>query len=157
MTTITPFLWFDNNAEEAIALYSQIFPDAKIIDEARYPEGTPMPAGTLMTATFEIAGQRVIALNAGPNFTFTEAFSFFVVADGQDEVDRYWNALIADGGEPSQCGWLKDRFGLSWQIVPSIFLEYSKDSDPAKVQRVMGAMMQMTKFDIAALTAAYRG
>jgi predicted 3-demethylubiquinone-9 3-methyltransferase (glyoxalase superfamily) len=108
MTTITPFLWFDNNAEEAIALYSGIFPDVRIIDEARYPEGTPLPAGTLMTATFEIAGQRVIALNGGPNFAFTEAFSFFVVVDGQDEVDRYWNALIADGGEPSQCGWLKD-------------------------------------------------
>ena len=110
---ITPYLWFDDDAEEAIAFYSAIFPDARVIDEQRYPEGAPGPAGTLMTATFEIAGERFVALNGGPAFDFTEAVSFFIRCDSAEEVDHYWDALLADGGEPSQCGWLKDKFGLS--------------------------------------------
>lgn len=157
MTSITPYLWFDNNAEEAIAFYSRIFPDARVIDEARWAEGGPVAAGTLMNATFELAGQRIIALNGGPQFTFTEAFSFLVSVETQDEVDRYWNALIADGGAESQCGWLKDRFGLSWQVIPTALTRYFADPDPAKVQRVAQAMFQMQKIVIADLDAAYAG
>jgi two-component system sensor histidine kinase QseC len=157
MTTITPYLWFDNNAEEAISLYTGLFPDARLIGEARYPEGTPMPAGTLMTATIELAGQRIMLLNGGPSRHHTEAFSLFVECDGQEEVDRYWNGLTAHGGAPGQCGWLTDPFGLSWQIIPSVFLQYATDPDPEKVQRVMGAMLQMTKFDVEALRVAYLG
>ena len=154
---ITPYLWFDDDAEDAIAFYSAIFPDARVIDEQRYPEGAPGPAGTLMTATFEIAGQRFVALNGGPAFDFTEAVSFFIRCDSAEEVDYYWDALLADGGEPSQCGWLKDKFGLSWQVVPSRLMEYLSDPDPVKAQRVMQAMLQMSKIDVAELDAAYAG
>lgn len=157
MPTITPYLWFDNHAEEAIALYTSLFPDSRVIDEARYPEGAPIPAGTLMNATFEVAGQRFIALNGGPQHAFTEAFSVFVSVDTAEEVDRYWDALVADGGEPSQCGWLKDRFGLSWQIIPKALETYLKDPDPEKAQRVMQAMFTMSKIDVAELDRAYAG
>jgi predicted 3-demethylubiquinone-9 3-methyltransferase (glyoxalase superfamily) len=157
MTTITPYLWFDNNAEEAIEFYSGIFPDAKTTDEARWPEGGPVPAGTLMNASFELAGQKFIVLNGGPAFTFTEAISFLVSIETQEEVDRYWNALTADGGEESQCGWLKDKFGLSWQIVPTALMRYLTDPDPVKAGRVGQAMMQMQKIVIADLDAAYAG
>jgi predicted 3-demethylubiquinone-9 3-methyltransferase (glyoxalase superfamily) len=154
---ITPYLWFDDDAEEAIAFYSAIFPDARVIDEQRYPEGAPGPAGTLMTATFELAGQRFVALNGGPAFDFTEAISFFIRCDSAEEVDYFWDALLADGGEPSQCGWLKDKFGLSWQVVPQKLMDYLSDPDPVKAQRVMQAMLQMSKIDVAALDAAYAG
>jgi predicted 3-demethylubiquinone-9 3-methyltransferase (glyoxalase superfamily) len=154
---ITPYLWFDDDAEEAIAFYSTIFPDARVIDEQRYPEGAPGPAGTLMTATFELAGQRFVALNGGPAFDFTEAVSFFIRCDSAEEVDHYWDALLADGGEPSQCGWLKDKFGLSWQVVPGRLMEYLSDPDPVKAQRVMQAMLQMSKIEVSELDAAYAG
>jgi predicted 3-demethylubiquinone-9 3-methyltransferase (glyoxalase superfamily) len=157
MPTITPFLWFDHNAEDAMNFYCSVFPDAKVGDVMRYGEGGPMPAGTVITANFEIAGQRVMVLNGGPRFTFDEAFSFFVSVDTQDEIDRYWEALTADGGEPGQCGWLKDRFGLSWQIVPTMLGEVLGDPDPAKSGPAMQAMMQMTKLDIAELQRAHDG
>lgn len=156
MTTITPFLWFDNNAEEAIGLYSSLFDDAKTTNLTRYPDGTPL-AGTLMNAEFELAGQRFIALNGGPHFAFTEAISFFVSVETQEEVDRLWNALVADGGSESRCGWLKDRFGLSWQIIPTALPRYLSDPDPQKASRVMAAMMQMSRIVIADLEAAAAG
>ena len=154
---ITPFLWFDDNADEAVAFYSAIFPDARVIEEQRYPEGAPGPTGSLMTATFELAGQRFVALNGGPAFGFTEAVSFFIRCDSAEEVDHYWEALLADGGQPSQCGWLKDKFGLSWQVVPAKLTQYLSDPDPVKAQRVMQAMLQMSKIEVSALDAAYAG
>lgn len=156
MTTITPCLWFDNNAEEAVTRYTSLFDDAKITNQARYPEGMPQ-AGLLMNAEFELAGQKFIALNGGPHFAFTEAVSFLVSVETQDEVDRLWTALTADGGQESRCGWLKDRFGLSWQIVPSALGRYLSDPDPERAGRVMGAMMQMTRIVIADLDAAAAG
>ncbi|WP_309620290.1 VOC family protein [Salinibacterium sp.] len=156
MTTITPYLWFDNNAEEAITLYSSLFDDAKITNQARYPEGMPQ-AGLLMNVEFDLAGQKFIALNGGPHFAFTEAVSFLVSVETQDEVDRLWNALTAEGGQESRCGWLKDRFGLSWQIVPSALGRYLSDPDPERAGRVMRAMMQMTRIVIADLDAAAAG
>ena len=157
MTTITPYLWFNDNAEEAITFYSGLFPDAKLVNESRWPDGGPVPAGTLLNAEFELAGQRFIALNGGPNFTFTEAISFFVSVETQEEVDHYWDALTADGGEESQCSWLKDKFGLSWQIVPTALPRYLTDPDPEKAGRVMQAMFGMKKIIIADLDAAYAG
>lgn len=156
MPTITPYLWFDNKAEEAIALYSSLFDDAKTTTLVRYPEGMPL-AGTLMNAQFELAGQKFIALNGGPHFAFTEAVSFLVSVQTQAEVDRLWGALVADGGAESRCGWLKDRFGLSWQIVPTALPRYLSDPDQQKSGRVMAAMMQMTKIVIADLDAAFEG
>jgi predicted 3-demethylubiquinone-9 3-methyltransferase (glyoxalase superfamily) len=156
MTTITPYLWFDNNAEEAITLYSSLFGDAKMTNQARYPEGMPQ-AGLLMNAEFELAGQKFIALNGGPHFAFTEAVSFLVSVETQDEVDRLWSALLADGGSESRCGWLKDRFGLSWQIVPTALGRYLRDPDPERAGRVMQAMMQMSRIVIADLDAAAAG
>jgi predicted 3-demethylubiquinone-9 3-methyltransferase (glyoxalase superfamily) len=151
MTTITPFLWFDDNAEEAIALYSNLFPDTRIIDETRGPDGA------LFFATFELAGQRVMAMNAGPMFPHTEAFSFFVSVDTQAEVDRLWDALTADGGEESRCGWLKDKFGLSWQIIPEALMRLQSDPDREKAGRVTQAMLGMGKIIVADLEAAYNG
>jgi predicted 3-demethylubiquinone-9 3-methyltransferase (glyoxalase superfamily) len=153
---ITPFLWFDQNAEEAVDLYRSLFDDVKVHGITRYPEGSPSP-GTVITIDFEIAGQEVIALNGGPMYQFTEAFSFSVRADSQAEIDRLWEGLTANGGEPSQCGWLKDRFGLSWQIVPPILAELLADPDPARAGRAMQAMLGMTKLDIAGLEAAAAG
>lgn len=151
MTTITPFLWFDDNAEDAIRFYSGIFPDAKVIEENRTPDGT------LFFATFELAGQRIMALNSGPMFHFTEAISLFVSVKDQAEVDRYWDALTADGGEESQCGWLKDKYGLSWQIVPEALMRYQADPDRAKAGRVVQAMLRMQKIIVADLDAAAAG
>ena len=151
----TPFLWFDSNAEEAMNLYTSIFPNSKIGEVSRYPEGSPGPAGQVMTASFTLNGQEFIALNGGPMFKFTEAVSFVVNCDTQAEVDHLWHKLTADGGEESQCGWLKDKFGLSWQIVPKALGELMGDPDPAKAQRVMQAMLQMRKIDIAGLRQAY--
>jgi predicted 3-demethylubiquinone-9 3-methyltransferase (glyoxalase superfamily) len=157
MQKITPFLWFEDNAEEALNFYTSIFDDARIVSINRYGEGGPFPAGHLLSATFELAGQQFMALNGGPHDQFNDAVSFFVDCDDQEDVDRYWDALLADGGTPTQCGWLKDRFGVSWQIVPKALMHYLSDPDPAKAQRVTEAMLKMVKLDVAELTAAYEG
>lgn len=157
MQTISPFLWFDTQAEEAANFYVSIFPNSRITTVSRYPEGAPGPAGGVMTIGFELDGQAFTGLNGGPNFKFTEAVSFVVHCRGQAEVDRYWDALTADGGQEVQCGWLKDKYGLSWQIVPQEFLDLISDPDKAKVGRGMAAMMQMVKLDIAKLRAAVEG
>jgi predicted 3-demethylubiquinone-9 3-methyltransferase (glyoxalase superfamily) len=156
MPTITPFLWFDNNAEEAVEFYRSLFDDAKILDTARYGEGGPGSPGTVMTMTFELAGQRFIALNGGPEFRFTEAISLFVNVQTQDEVDRLWTAL-SDGGSESQCGWVRDRFGLWWQIVPDALGKLLGDPDREKANRAMQAMLGMSKIDISGLQAAFDG
>ena len=152
---ITTFLWFDDDAEEAIRFYSSIFADSKILDETRWGEGGPLPKGTLMTARFQLAGQEFMALNGGPLYKFTEAISLFVTCETQAEVDELWTKLTAGGGEPGRCGWLKDRFGLSWQVIPRGLSEMLADSDPARARRVAEAMMQMTKLDIQRLEQAY--
>ena len=159
MTTkqkITPFLWFDNQAEEAMNHYVSIFPNSRIVNVSRYGEAGPGPAGTVMVGTFEIEGQQFLALNGGPHFKFTEAISLVVNCESQEEVDKLW-ARLCEGGSPSQCGWLKDKFGLSWQIIPRILGQLMQDPNPAKSGRVMKAMLQMTKIDIAALQRAYEG
>jgi predicted 3-demethylubiquinone-9 3-methyltransferase (glyoxalase superfamily) len=154
MQKITPFLWFDNNAEEAVNFYVSIFRNSMIISISRYPEGAPAPAGTVMTATFQLEGQEFIALNGGPLFKFTEAISFYVNCESQKEVDELWERL-SEGGQKSQCGWLKDKYGLSWQIIPRALIEMLRDRDPNKSRNVMLAMLQMKKIDIAALRRAY--
>ena len=151
---ITPFLWFDYNAEEAMNHYVSIFDNARIVNVSRYGEGGPGPKGSVMTGTFEIEGQQFMALNGGPHFKFTEAISLFVNCATQAEVDELWEKLSA-GGQESQCGWLKDKFGLSWQIIPSALGEMLGDPDPQKSRRVMQAMLKMGKIDIAGLQAAY--
>lgn len=148
MTTITPCLWFDMNADEAIALYSTVFGDVAVLDAQR------MPDGTLLTAIVTIAGQRVMLLNGGPQYPHSEAFSFLVSVETQEEVDHYWNALTADGGEQSQCAWLKDKFGVSWQIVPTALMRLLGNPDPEVSARVMQAMLGMQKIIIADLEAA---
>lgn len=155
MQTITPFLWFDGQAEEAIRLYTSIFKNSKIININYWAEGSPFPKGQVMTGVFELDGQQFYAFDAGPQFKFTEATSFFVNCETQEEVDHYWNSLVADGGQESRCGWLKDKFGLSWQIIPSILMKRMGDKDPAKAGRVMQAMMQMGKIIIADIEKAY--
>ncbi|PIC02294.1 VOC family protein [Caulobacter sp. X] len=159
MPKITPFLWFDAQAEEAARLYVSVFPNARIIDITHYPREAPggVEAGRVMTVTFELDGQKIIALNAGPMFKLDEAFSFVIDCDGQDEVDHYWNALTADGGSESQCGWLKDRFGLSWQVTPRQLIEMTTSPDRAAAGRAFHAMMGMKKIDIAVMRAAYEG
>jgi predicted 3-demethylubiquinone-9 3-methyltransferase (glyoxalase superfamily) len=152
---ITPFLWFDNQAEEAMNFYLSVFKNSKAGSISRYGSGGPGPAGSVMSATFNLEGQEFMALNAGPVFQFTPAISFFVDCKDQKEVDYYWNKLTADGGQPSQCGWLTDKFGLSWQVVPKALGQMLGDKDPAKAQRVMAAMMQMRKIDAAELERAY--
>jgi predicted 3-demethylubiquinone-9 3-methyltransferase (glyoxalase superfamily) len=156
MQTITPFLWFDGKAEEAANFYTSIFKNSKIGKVTRYPEGTPGPAGTVMTVTFEINGQEFMALNGGPQFKFTEAVSFVVNCQTQEEVDEYWKKLSA-GGKEIQCGWLKDKYGLSWQIVPTALGEMLQGADPETSKRVMHALMQMVKIDIKVLKQAYDG
>ncbi len=151
---ITPFLWFDHQAEQAATFYASIFPDSKVIKVVRYGEAGPGPAGSAMTVEFELQGQKFVGLNGGPHFKFTEAISFVVNCETQQEVDRYWEKLSAGGAEV-QCGWLKDQFGLSWQIVPSALPRLLSDPDPVKAGRVMKAMMTMTKIDVGALERAY--
>ena len=157
MQKITPFLWFNDDAEEAVKFYSSIFKNSKIRKIARYDKAgekaAGRPAGSVMTIEFEIEGQEFIALNGGPHFKFTEAVSFVVSCKTQSEVDYYWKKLSA-GGKEVQCGWLKDKFGLSWQIVPTILGELMSDKDPAKSERVMEAMLKMVKLDINKLKAA---
>jgi predicted 3-demethylubiquinone-9 3-methyltransferase (glyoxalase superfamily) len=154
MQKITTFLWFDHQAEEAANFYVSVFDDARIVKVSRYPEGLPAPAGSVMTVEFQLAGQTFVAMNAGPHFKFTEAISLLVECHSQEEVDRYWEQLSAGGAE-SQCGWLKDKYGLSWQITPRVLLEWNSDPDPHKASRVMQAMLKMKKIDIAALQRAY--
>jgi predicted 3-demethylubiquinone-9 3-methyltransferase (glyoxalase superfamily) len=157
---ITPFLWFDTEAEEAAKFYTSIFDNSRIRQVHRYGksghETHGMAAGSVMTVEFEIDGQPLVALNGGPHFKFTEAFSLQVSCADQDEIDYFWSKL-AEGGEESRCGWLKDKYGLSWQIVPAMLPQLLGDADRAKSERTMSALMQMTKFDIAALQRAYAG
>jgi predicted 3-demethylubiquinone-9 3-methyltransferase (glyoxalase superfamily) len=156
MQKVTPFLWFDGKAEEAAKFYVSLFKNAKLGEVRRYAEGSPAPAGSAMSASFQIDGQDYIAFNGGPHFKFTPAVSLFVNCETQEEVDYFWEKLTA-GGNESQCGWLKDKFGLSWQIVPAALGQMLGDKDPAKSKRVMEAMLQMRKIDIARLQQAYEG
>ena len=156
MQQITPFLWFDNQAEEAMNFYVSIFKNSKVLGCSRYGEGGPGPKGAVMVATFELDGQEFMALNGGPQFKFTEAISFVVLRETQAEIDEMWEKLSA-GGQPSQCGWLKDKFGLSWQVIPPMLSGLMQDEDPERAKRVMQAMLKMTKIDIAALQQAYDG
>ncbi len=156
MQKITPYLWFDNQAEEAVNFYTSIFKNSKITNLSRYPEGGPGPAGMVMTATFELDGQEFIALNGGPQYKFTEAISFLVDCKTQKEVDELWTKLSAEG-EEGPCGWLKDKFGVSWQIIPTALGEMLSDPNPAKAQKVMEAMLKMKKIEIPLLQQAYEG
>ena len=151
---ITPNLWFDDDAEQAIDFYVTVFPDAKVINRTDYPEGsTDGPTG-LLTATIELLGQRLVLLNGGPTYQLSPAFSLFITCDSADEVDYYWDALLADGGRPDQCGWLQDKFGLSWQVVPQKLLDYLSGPDQEVAGRVMQAMLKMSKIEVAELDAA---
>ena len=157
MQKIVPSLLFDRQAEEAATFYVSVFDDSEITDVSRYGEGAPLPAGTALAVSFVLDGVEFQAINGGPRVSFTEATSFSVSADTQEEIDRLWNTLTADGGEPSMCGWLKDRFGLSWQVVPAVLGELMNDPDPQRADRVMQAMLGMGKLDIAELRAAANG
>jgi len=154
---IKPFLWFDKEAEEAAKFYCSIFKNSKVLEVARYPEGGPAPAGSVMMVSFELEGIQFVGLNAGPIFKFTEAISFAVTTENQEETDYLWNKLTADGGKESDCGWLKDKFGLSWQITPRALIDLLCDPDKQKAARVMGAMMTMQKINIAQLQGAAKG
>jgi predicted 3-demethylubiquinone-9 3-methyltransferase (glyoxalase superfamily) len=156
MQKITPFLWFDNQAEEAANFYTSIFKNSKIVKIARYGDAGPGPKGSAITVVFQLEGQEFIALNGGPHFKFTEAISLSVDCKTQQEIDEFWTKLSA-GGQEGQCGWLKDKYGLSWQVNPAILGEMLTDPDPEKSKRVMEAMMKMTKIDIALLKKAYDG
>ncbi len=153
---IIPNLWFDTEAEEAATFYASVFANSRIVNVTHYTEAGPRPAGTVMTVTFELDGQRFVGINGGPQFTFDEAVSFEISCETQDEVDHYWQRLT-DGGEEGQCGWLKDRYGLSWQVVPTGMEEVLNDPDPRRAQRAMHAMLGMRKLDIAALRGAADG
>lgn len=154
---IKPFLWFDNDAEEAAKFYCSIFKDSKILKISRYTEGSPGPVGSVMVVNFQVEGQEFLALNGGPIFKFTEAVSFVITCETQEEVDYYWTKLLAEGGKESQCGWLKDRFGLSWQVTPRILGELLAGEDKKKAQHVMTAMLKMQKIDIGELQRAAQG
>jgi predicted 3-demethylubiquinone-9 3-methyltransferase (glyoxalase superfamily) len=156
MQKITPFLWFDNNADEAVKFYTSVFKNSKVINARYYGDAGPGPKGTIMTATIQLEDQEFILLNGGPMFKFTEAVSFFVSCKNQEEIDHYWNKLIEGGGKPSQCGWLKDRFGLSWQIVPKALGGMLGDKDPKKANNVMNAMLKMSKMEVRKLEEAYQ-
>lgn len=157
MNPIRAFLWFDGQAEQAANHYVALFPGSKIGKIARYGEAGPATPGSVMVVEFELNGQPFAALNGGPAFSFTEAVSFVIECQDQAEVDRYWDGLLAGGGKPVQCGWLKDRFGLSWQVVPLALREMMADPDPAKVERVTEQMLKMVKLDLAPLRAAFDG
>lgn len=153
MQKITPFLWFDTQAEEATNFYVSIFKDSKVVSISRYPEGGPAPAGSVMTTKFELEGQEFVALNGGPTFKFTEAISLVVNCSSQEEVDYYWEKLSA-GGTEVQCGWLKDKYGLAWQITPTILIDLMTSDDTKQNERVMQAMMKMVKIDIETIKRA---
>jgi predicted 3-demethylubiquinone-9 3-methyltransferase (glyoxalase superfamily) len=158
MDKIVPCLWFNMNAEEAVNFYTSVFPNSRILAKSHYTEGLPGPEGAVLTIDFELEGRPLQALNGGPEFPFTEAISLSVTVDTQQELDRLWDTLISGGGEPSQCGWLKDKFGLSWQIVPGIIAQkLSNGADKAGTTRMMQALMKMQKLDIAELEKAYAG
>ncbi|HXM49253.1 MAG TPA: VOC family protein [Pyrinomonadaceae bacterium] len=158
MQKITPFLWYDDKAEEAANFYCSIFKNSKVGSVTRYEgegaKASGRPAGSVMTVEFELEGRKFVGLNGGPHFKFTEAVSFVINCETQEEVDYFWQKLIADGGAESQCGWLKDKYGLSWQVIPTILPELFQAKDPEKLQRVMKAMLQMKKIDIAKLKQA---
>jgi predicted 3-demethylubiquinone-9 3-methyltransferase (glyoxalase superfamily) len=149
-------LWFDTQAEEAAQFYCSVFPNSRVVSVARYPEGAPGPAGEVMTVEWELDGQRLVGINGGPQFTFSEAVSLAVMCRDQDEIDHYWERL-SDGGEEGPCGWLKDRYGVSWQVVPEGMDDVFSDPDPSRAQRAMQAMLGMRKIDLAALQAAADG
>ena len=161
MQKITPFLWFDDQAEEVVKFYTALFKNSKMGRILRYneeaAEKTGRPVGSVLTIEFEIEGQKFVALNGGPLFKFNESVSFVVNCETQEEVDYFWEKLTADGGEESACGWLKDKFGVSWQITPTVLIDMSHDKDPEKAERVMQAMLQMQKIEIPKLKAAYGG
>jgi predicted 3-demethylubiquinone-9 3-methyltransferase (glyoxalase superfamily) len=154
---ITPFLWFDTQAEEAANFYVSVFKDAEIHSVNHYGEAGPGSAGSVIAVSFRLGTQEFVAFNGGPQFRFTEAVSFFIDCKDQAEVDYFWERLPADGGEPSMCGWLKDKYGLSWQVIPTVLMELLQDKEPARANRVMQAMLQMTKIEIAKLQEAYEG
>jgi predicted 3-demethylubiquinone-9 3-methyltransferase (glyoxalase superfamily) len=153
LTKITPCLWFDTEGEEAANFYTSIFKNSRVLQVSRYGSAGPRPEGMVMVVTFELAGQQFVALNGGPEFTFNEAISFQVNCESQDEVDEFWTKL-SEGGEEGPCGWLKDRYGVSWQIVPTVLEELVRDPDPQRAQRAMKAMLGMKKLDIAELQRA---
>jgi predicted 3-demethylubiquinone-9 3-methyltransferase (glyoxalase superfamily) len=155
MQKITTFLWFNANAEEAMNLYVSLFKNSKVLNVTRYGDAGPGPKGQVMTGTFQLEGQQFMALNGGPLFPFTEAISLFVSCETQEEVDTLWAKLTANGGKESECGWLKDKFGVSWQIVPTAFMKLMGDKNPKKSQAVMQALLKMKKIDIKGLQAAY--
>lgn len=157
MQKITPFLWFDRQAEEAVQFYVSVFKNSQIMGTTYYGEEGPGPKGTVMTIAFELDGQKFVALNGGPQFKFTEAVSFVINCETQEEIDYYYQKLPANGGQTIECGWLKDKYGVYWQIVPILLWELMLDQDKAKVERVMHAMMQMQKFDIPKLLEAAKG
>jgi predicted 3-demethylubiquinone-9 3-methyltransferase (glyoxalase superfamily) len=161
MQKITPFLWFDDQAEEAVKFYTSVFENSKVGRILRYGENAAKaaggPVGSVLTIEFEIEGQKFVALNGGPQFKFNESVSFVVNCETQKEVDYFWKKLTADGGQESACGWLKDKFGLSWQVTPTVLIDMLHDKDSANAERVMKAMLQMQKIDIEKLKAAYRG
>ena len=154
---IQPFLWFDQEAEEAARFYCKIFKKSKLGKITRYPQGSPGPAGSVMTVEFKLNGQDFVALNGGPQFKFTEAVSFAINCKDQKELDYYWDKLLAGGGQPSMCGWLKDKYGLSWQVVPTGVMKLWSGRNKAGVERAMQAMMKMVKLDLKKLEAAYAG
>jgi predicted 3-demethylubiquinone-9 3-methyltransferase (glyoxalase superfamily) len=157
MTAITPCLWFERDAEEAVQFYTSVFPNSTVDGMSRYGEGAPLPAGTPLMIAFTLDGRPFQALNGGISFPFTEAVSLSIDCADQAEVDRYWDALIADGGKPVQCGWLKDKYGLSWQVVPRALIRLQQEGTPEQVGRMFAAMMPMVKLDVAALEAAFNG
>jgi len=154
MQKITPFLWYDNQAEEAMNFYVSVFKNSKVLGVTRYGDAGPGPKGSVMTAAFELEGQKFSALNGGPQFKFNESVSFVVNCEKQEEIDYFWEKLSSDGGQEVQCGWLRDKFGLSWQIVPTVLPKLLQSGDPKKSNRVMQALMQMKKLDIARLKQA---
>ncbi|SDR03360.1 VOC family protein [Paraburkholderia tuberum] len=157
MQKIAPCLWFDGNAEEAVEFYTSVFSASRIATTLHATDAGPGPAGKVVAVTFEIEGQEFMALNGGPQYKFTPAISLFVHCDSQEQIDRYWSKLLDGGGEPWACGWLRDRFGVSWQIAPNVLLQMLRDPERAKASRVMAQMMKMVKLDIAPLEQAYRG
>jgi len=154
---ITTFLWFDGNAEEAVEHYTSLFPGSRVQRVTRYGKGGPAPEGGVMSIEFELFGQGFIALNGGPQYKFTPAISLFVSCESQEEVDQYWNGFLESGGKPTACGWLDDKFGLSWQIIPTELTKLMSDPDPKKASRVMQAMLGMQKIDVAGLRRAHLG
>lgn len=155
--SISTFLWFERGAETAAEYYTSLFPGSRVTKVARWGEGGPAPKGSVMTVAFELGGHRLTAINGGPHYKLTPAVSLVVSCDTQEEIDRYWDALLAGGGRPSRCGWLEDRFGLSWQVIPAALGELLTDADPASAARVGAALMTMQKLDVAALQRAHRG